>query len=41
MIHRLETKVAGIGNLSWPFDLCPSCRMKAEFEKRRIGKTNG
>jgi ferredoxin len=41
MIHRLKTKVSGTENFPWPFDLCPSCRMKAEFEKGRIGKAKG
>jgi formate hydrogenlyase subunit 6/NADH:ubiquinone oxidoreductase subunit I len=41
MIHRLKRKVSGTENFPWPFDLCPSCRMKAEFEKGRIGKAKG
>ena len=41
MIHRLRTKVEATGNFPWPFDLCPSCRVRTQFEKERIEKTIG
>jgi ferredoxin len=41
MIHRLRTKVAGNGNVPWPLDLCPSCRVRTQFERERIGRTVG
>jgi ferredoxin len=39
MINRLKLKVPGIGNHPWPFDLCPSCRIKTQFERGRVGKS--
>jgi ferredoxin len=39
MIHRLRTKIPGTGNFPWPLDLCPSCRIRAQFQRERIGKT--
>jgi ferredoxin len=41
MIHRLRTKVSATGNFPWPFDLCPSCRVRTQFERERIGKPKG
>jgi ferredoxin len=41
MIHRLRAKVSDTGNFPWPFDLCPSCRVRTQFEKERIGKKIG
>ena len=36
MIRRLKAKVPDTGNFPWPLDLCPSCRVKTQFEKERI-----
>ena len=41
MILRLRTKVEGTGDFPWPLDLCPSCRVRTQFERERIGKTIG
>jgi len=41
MIHRLRTKVSATQNFHWPFDLCPSCRVRTQFERERIVKTIG
>jgi hypothetical protein len=41
MIHHLRTKMEGTGNFLWPFDLCPSCRVRTQFEKERIEKKIG
>jgi ferredoxin len=41
MINRLKLKILGIGNLPWPFDLCPSCRIKTQFEREMVGKSKG
>ena len=40
MLNHLRLRVsAGIGDLSWPFDLCPTCRMKTQFERKTVGKS--
>src|SRR4030042_1996179 len=31
MVRRLESKVFTNGETPWPFNLCPSCRMKTQF----------
>ena len=31
MVKRLESKVLINGQTRWPFNLCPSCRMKTQF----------
>ena len=33
MVERLEPKIRTNNEASWPFSLCPSCRMKTEFGK--------
>jgi ferredoxin len=38
MINRLKLKILGIGDLPWPFDLCPSCRIKTQFERETVRK---
>jgi ferredoxin len=38
MVNRLKLKVQGIENLLWPFDLCPSCRIRTQFGKEMSGK---
>jgi NAD-dependent dihydropyrimidine dehydrogenase PreA subunit len=39
MLNRLKLRVLGSEDLSWPFDLCPSCRIKTQFERGRVGKS--
>jgi ferredoxin len=39
MVNRLKSKVLSIGNHPWPFDLCPSCRIKSQFERGRVAKS--
>jgi ferredoxin len=41
MVNHLKLKVLGRGNFPWPFDLCPSCRIKTHFQKERVGKSQG
>ncbi len=38
MVNRLKLKVQHIENLPWPFDLCPSCRIRTQFGKEMGGK---
>jgi hypothetical protein len=38
MINRLKLKILGIEDIPWPFDLCPSCRIKIQFERERVVK---
>jgi len=33
MIKKLKSKVFMVKKYAWPFHLCPSCRMKTQFEK--------
>jgi len=35
MIHRLTMRVSGLGNFPWPLDLCPSCRVRTQFERKK------
>jgi len=37
MVKKLEIKIFTNGETTWPFNLCPSCRMKAQF-KKEMGK---
>lgn len=38
MVNRLKLRVQRIENLPWPFDLCPSCRIRTQFGKEMGGK---
>jgi ferredoxin len=31
MVKKLESKIYTTGEQAWPFHLCPSCRMKSQF----------
>jgi hypothetical protein len=33
MVKKLETKILLNRETTWPFNLCPSCRMKTQFKK--------
>ena len=33
MARKLETKILMDRKINWPFNLCPSCRMKTQFRK--------
>lgn len=33
MVRKLETKILVNGETTWPFNLCPSCRIKTQFKK--------
>jgi ferredoxin len=33
MVKKLKAKLSITKDLNWPFDLCPSCRIKTQFEK--------
>jgi ferredoxin len=35
MAKRLETKIHTDRKMNWPFNLCPSCRMKTPFKRER------
>jgi len=35
MAKRLETKILTDRKTNWPFDLCPSCRIKTPFKRER------
>jgi ferredoxin len=39
MISRLKSRMRVATESAWLFDLCPSCRIKAQFEKKRIRKS--
>ena len=39
MINRLKLKILGMEGFPWPFDLCPSCRIKIQFEREMVGKS--
>jgi hypothetical protein len=34
MQKKLEAKIFMAKEPTWSFDLCPSCRMKTQFEKK-------
>jgi ferredoxin len=38
MVKKMETKILMNRETTWPFELCPSCRMKTQFRKE-IGET--
>jgi len=33
MVKKMETKISMNRETTWPFELCPSCRMKIQFRK--------
>jgi len=39
MINRLKFKILSIKDVPWPFDLCPSCRIKIQSEREMVGKS--
>jgi ferredoxin len=39
MVKKLETKILMNRETTWPFNLCPSCRIKTQFGKEMIEKT--
>ena len=36
MVKKLETKILLNRETTWPFNLCPSCRIKTQFEKEMV-----
>ena len=38
MVKKLESKIFMTKEHTWPFHLCPSCRIKTQFEKEMIEK---
>jgi ferredoxin len=36
MVKKMETKISMNRETTWPFELCPSCRMKTPFRKERV-----
>ena len=38
MVKKLENKILMSRETTWPFNLCPSCRIKTQFEKEMIEK---
>jgi len=38
MVKKLESKIFTTGKPIWSFNLCPSCRIKTQFEKEMIEK---
>jgi ferredoxin len=38
MVKKMETKISMNRETTWPFELCPSCRMKTPFTKERAEK---
>ena len=41
LVNRLKTKVRSSGGPDLPFDLCPPCRMKNQWEGKRVRKSKG
>ena len=39
MVKKLETKIGMNKEATWPFNLCPSCRIKTPFSKEMAGRT--
>jgi ferredoxin len=31
MVKKIESQIDTTGEQAWPFDLCPSCRLKSQF----------
>jgi len=38
MVKKIKSKIFMTREPTWPFNLCPSCRIKTQFEKEMIGK---
>jgi len=36
MVKKMENKISMNEKTSWPFELCPSCRMRTQFRKERV-----
>ena len=36
MVKKLETKILTNKETIWPFNLCPSCRIKTQFKKEMV-----
>ena len=36
MVKKLETKISMNRETTWPFNLCPSCRIKTQFRKEIV-----
>jgi ferredoxin len=36
MVKKLETKILTNRETTWPFNLCPSCRIKTQFKKEMV-----
>ena len=41
MVRKLETKILINGETTWPFNLCPSCRMKTQFMSNLLPLVKG
>ena len=40
MVKKMESKISMNKETTWPFELCPSCRMKTQFRKELVRRTN-
>ena len=40
MVKKLETKILTNRETTWPFNLCPSCRIKTQFKKEMVERMN-
>jgi ferredoxin len=36
MVKKMETKILTNRKTTWPFNLCPSCRIKTQFKKEMV-----
>jgi len=36
MVKKMEAKISVDRETTWPFELCPSCRIKTQFRKERV-----
>jgi NAD-dependent dihydropyrimidine dehydrogenase PreA subunit len=36
MVKKMETKISMNRETTWPFELCPSCRIKTQFRKEIV-----
>jgi hypothetical protein len=36
MVKKMEAKISMDRETIWPFELCPSCRIKTQFRKERV-----
>jgi ferredoxin len=41
MVKNLKSKIFITQGPTWQFDLCPSCRIKTQFEREMVGKSKG